>query len=46
MDLKQTDLGGLFYMDFFPTKDGFHVYSCCNMYESCILFSPIVIKNK
>ena len=30
----------------FFTKDGFNVYSCCKMCESCILFFCIVIKNK
>ena len=50
MDWKQTwwirVLGGLSYVDFFFTEDGLNIYSCCNMYESCILSPPIVMKNQ
>ena len=45
-NLVNMGSGWPFLYGFFFTKDGFNVYSYCNMYESCILFFPIVIKNK
>ena len=37
-NLVNMGSGWPFLYGFFFTKDGFNVYSYCNMYESCILF--------